>query len=86
MNFYYGQPLVHCYLLHAEWLAQRDVRGEKSKLVDATLEAGRDAQVHLLDLLRKHPGRTKSSAVGHPANAALSAASVPFIPTPDPRP
>ena len=21
MNFYYGQPLVHCYLLHAEWLA-----------------------------------------------------------------
>ena len=23
MSYYYGQPLVHCYLLHAEWLAAR---------------------------------------------------------------
>lgn len=85
MNFYYGQPLVHCYLLHAEWLAQRDVREEKNKLVDATLEAGREAQVHLLDLLRKHPRETPSSAAHRPTNGALSAVSGQFNPTPDPR-
>jgi hypothetical protein len=51
MNFYYGQPLVHCYLLHAEWLAQRDLRQEKAHLVEATLEAGRYAQMYLVDMV-----------------------------------
>jgi hypothetical protein len=57
MSYYYGQPLVHCYLLHAEWLAERS--GQRSELsspfdeqlVTATLAAGRDAQHHLLELL-----------------------------------
>jgi hypothetical protein len=52
MSFYYGQPLVHCYLLHAEWLAQRNEREEKNKLIGATLQAASSAQTHLLDLLQ----------------------------------
>ncbi|TQS46086.1 TRADD-N-associated membrane domain-containing protein [Cryptosporangium phraense] len=54
MSYYYGQPLVHCYLLHAEWLAQRfDLESSvKDRLVDATLDASRAAQRHLLDAQR----------------------------------
>ncbi|MEU8815423.1 hypothetical protein [Actinoplanes sp. NPDC048796] len=58
MSYYYGQPLVHCYLLHAEWLAERF--GEEAdptlrwklrhELVRAALDAARNAQDHLLDL------------------------------------
>jgi hypothetical protein len=58
MSYYYGQPLVHCYLLHAEWLGKRfeedadsanrwEVRHE---LIRAVLDAGQNAQDHLLDL------------------------------------
>ena len=68
MSFYYGQPLVHCYLLHAEWLAQREADEEKTELVAATLEAGRFAQLHLADLLQRVPtargtGRTAPGTV-----------------------
>lgn len=58
MSYYYGQPLVHCYLLHAEWLAERyekkadlthlwEVREE---LLRSVLHASNNAQNHLLDL------------------------------------
>jgi hypothetical protein len=58
MSYYYGQPLVHCYLLHAEWLAgeARQNFGDKAGLplwqevVDATIKAGADAQDHLLSM------------------------------------
>jgi hypothetical protein len=62
MSYYYGQPLVHCYLLHAEWLAERAAHhGPVSAhldhdLIRATLDAGRDAQHHLLELLTHQPG------------------------------
>ena len=67
LNFYYGQPLVHCYLLHAEWLAQRDLNQEKRLLVEATLEAGRCAQLFLVDMLRTgRVGRSGKSSAADP--------------------
>jgi VIT1/CCC1 family predicted Fe2+/Mn2+ transporter len=69
--YYYGQPLVHCYLLHAEWLAERvgndratiptDLR---DRLVRDTLGAGRNAQNQLFELLR--PPRNKREDDGRP--------------------
>jgi MFS family permease len=58
MSYYYGQPLVHCYLLHAEWLGKRfehDADPEnrwkiRHELIRAVLDASREAQDHLLDL------------------------------------
>ena len=58
MSYYYGQPLVHCYLLHAEWLGKRfepDADPEnrwrmRHELIRAALDAGRSAQDNLLDL------------------------------------
>jgi hypothetical protein len=63
MSYYYGQPLVHCYLLHAEWLAERFgedaepafLTGMRKDLVRAALDAGRHAQDHLLDLSSSLP-------------------------------
>jgi hypothetical protein len=58
MSFYYGQPLVHCYLLHAEWLAE-SLAGELSaeqrwqvlrQVIDASVSASEGAQRHLLQL------------------------------------
>ncbi|MGI5175414.1 hypothetical protein ACQEVZ_03670 [Dactylosporangium sp. CA-152071] len=65
MSYYYGQPLVHCYLLHAEWLAERAVEGlDKASaariqehLIHATLGASKNAQMHLLDLQFHGPKR-----------------------------
>jgi hypothetical protein len=59
MEYYYGQPLVHCYLLHAEWLAERagirdpDLSSELfQQLMNDTLGAGKNAQIQLSDLLK----------------------------------
>jgi hypothetical protein len=58
MGYYYGQPLVHCYLLHAEWLVNEFTSGldpkQKSqllqKVIEASLNAGYQAQSHLVKL------------------------------------
>jgi hypothetical protein len=58
MSYYYGQPLVHCYLLHAEWLGKRFEEDAdpanrwkvRHELIRAALNAGQIAQNHLLDL------------------------------------
>jgi len=58
LSYYYGQPLVHCYLLHAEWLGMRFEHGADQatkwrihqELIRAVLDASRSAQSHLLDL------------------------------------
>lgn len=74
MSYYYGQPLVHCYLLHAEWLGKRFEQDADSanrwkvrhELIRAALDAGRNAQDHLLDLqlgVEKIPASTRSN--GH---------------------
>ena len=58
MSYYYGQPLVHCYLLHAEWLTL--MLAEKPEwrvhadlwreVVAASIQAGENAQNHLLSM------------------------------------
>jgi hypothetical protein len=58
MSYYYGQPSVNCYLLHAERLLERSNRGlddatrheDSQKMIDAILHAAKDAQSHLLDM------------------------------------
>jgi hypothetical protein len=62
MGYYYGQPLVHCYLLHAEWLAKRAGHGShelyvelQRQLLKATLGASRNAQEQLSELLGLEP-------------------------------
>ncbi|GAA3204726.1 hypothetical protein ACFO1B_42160 [Dactylosporangium siamense] len=65
MSYYYGQPLVHCYLLHAEWLAERaggdDATGSVNReLITASLELGRAAQDHLLELQEKVQQRPRT--------------------------
>lgn len=56
MSYYYGQPLVHCYLLHAEWLTLTLSENPKWKedaefwreVVKATVQASENTQNHLL--------------------------------------
>jgi hypothetical protein len=58
MSYYYGQPLVHCYLLHAEWLALET--GERfggeaelhlwHEVINASIKASAHAQDHLLSM------------------------------------
>jgi hypothetical protein len=58
MSYYYGQPLVHCYLLHAEWLMElaKESSGNDQvfrlwqQIIEASLQAGASAQHHLLNL------------------------------------
>jgi hypothetical protein len=58
MSYYYGQPLVHCYLLLAGWLAAEgreefgkdDGRLLLKRVIDASIKAGADAQDHLLSM------------------------------------
>jgi hypothetical protein len=71
MSYYYGQPLVHCYLLHAQWLAgeARERFGDKAgfslwqEVVGASIKAGADAQGHLLSMQGPDLGKrgTKSA-------------------------
>jgi hypothetical protein len=58
MSYYYGQPLVHCYLLHAEWLmsvAEKSSGDQATfrlwqQIIEASLKAGTVAQDHLLSM------------------------------------
>jgi hypothetical protein len=58
MSYYYGQPLVHCYLLHAEWLTLLLTEGSGSKgdaglwkpVIAAAIRASENAQAHLLSM------------------------------------
>jgi hypothetical protein len=40
MSYYYGQPLVHCYLMHAEWLTLR-LSQDKERKTEADLDRSR---------------------------------------------
>ena len=65
MSYYYGQPLVHCYLMHAQWLASeaREHSGDEAefglwqKVVDASIKASANAQDHLLSMQESDPAR-----------------------------
>jgi hypothetical protein len=65
MSYYYGQPLVHCYLLLADWLA-KEGRKEFGKeegrhllreVIDASVKAAADAQHYLLSMQEHGPDR-----------------------------
>lgn len=58
MSYYYGQPLVHCYLLHSEWLTlmltkypewRKEINLWK-EVIDAAIQASNNAQDHLLKM------------------------------------
>jgi hypothetical protein len=76
MSYYYGQPLVHCYLLHAEWLASEagehlDDAGKtrlQEKVIEASLKAAADAQGHLLSMQMPRSEGCASRSVPHRAN------------------
>lgn len=67
MSYYYGQHLVHCYLLHAEWLAlmlaeHPDRKGDVSlweQVLDASIRAGENAQTHLLTMQEQSFNQSK---------------------------
>jgi hypothetical protein len=81
MSYYYGRPVVHCYLLHAEWPAERAAqhpdadRSLDRELIKATLQAAHDVQRHLLDLLEEKPGEAPAS--GASPNGVSSARTAP---------
>jgi hypothetical protein len=83
MTYYYGQPVVHCYLLHAEWLADRAAhhhsdtsRAFDHDLITATIQAGLDAQRHLLDLIEDEHGEApEPAASGASSNGVVSPAT-----------
>lgn len=58
MSYYYGQPLVHCYLLHAEWVAlmlSKDTERRADadlwrQVIAASTQAAEKAQNHLLSM------------------------------------
>lgn len=58
MSYYYGQPLVHCYLMHAQWLASEahEHSGDATeillwqKVIEASIKASANAQDHLLSM------------------------------------
>ena len=73
MSYYYGQPLVHCYLLHAQWLASEahGHSGDKAelslweKVVDASITASASAQAHLLSMQESDPSRRGAGSARH---------------------
>jgi MFS family permease len=65
MSYYYGQPLVHCYLLHAEWLTLlSEDSGSKEDadlwkpVIASAIQAGKSAQAHLLSMQDNASSRT----------------------------
>jgi hypothetical protein len=72
MSYYYGQPLVHCYLLHAEWLT-REARkhfGDEAGLplwhevINASIKASASAQKHLLSMQECESKRQSKGSAG----------------------
>lgn len=73
MSYYYGQPLVHCYLMHAQWLASEahEHSGDETELglwrqvVDASINASARAQEHLLSMQEPDPARRGAGSARH---------------------
>jgi hypothetical protein len=74
MSYYYGQPLVHCYLLLADWLAKegrKEFGKEEGRLllrgvIDASVTAAADAQHHLLSMQEYGPDRRSTGPLRRP--------------------
>lgn len=73
MSYYYGQPLVHCYLLHAQWLASEAPRHSADqaelclwqKVVDASIKASASAQDHLLSMQESDTAKRGAGSAHH---------------------
>src|SRR5579859_6353213 len=73
MSYYYGQPLVHCYLLLADWLAAkgREEFGQEEgrlllrEVMNASVKAAADAQHHLLSMQAHGQGTRRAGALRH---------------------
>jgi hypothetical protein len=73
MSYYYGQPLVHCYLLHAEWLTlmsgdhvDKDVESKLWKeVIEASIQASVNAQNHLLSMHGPSPSKRTAGKARH---------------------
>ena len=89
MSYYYGQPLVHCYLLLADWLAaegRREFGKEEGRLllrevIDASVTAAADAQHHLLSM-QAHSQDGKSAGLLHARGGAPCQGQAPPVPQP----
>jgi hypothetical protein len=76
MSYYYGQPLVHCYLMHAQWLASeaREHSGDATeirlweKVVEASIKASANAQDHLLSM-QKPDDDERDAGISWPEDA-----------------
>ena len=77
LSYYYGQPLVHCYLLHAEWLTLLLTEDPDSKddadlwkpVIAAAIQASENAQAHLLSMQDHAPdSRTPRPSKANGAN------------------
>ena len=83
MSYYYGQPLVHCYLMHAQWLASeaREHSGDEAefglwqKVVDASIKASANAQDHLLSMQEPDPARRGAGSAHRGKTRELGQAS-----------
>jgi hypothetical protein len=89
MSYYYGQPLVHCYLLHAERLAFEvgEETGEEERLllrrvIDASIKAAADAQHHLLTMQEHAPGSAHRRRAPRPEQAPAPDPLGPLDPLP----
>jgi hypothetical protein len=79
MSYYYGQPLVHCYLLHAEWLAsagRKEFGSEErrfllEKLIDASIQRSAAAQDHLLSMQDSGLDRRTRGPVRRPGASSV---------------
>jgi hypothetical protein len=86
MSYYYGQPLVHCYLLLADWLAAKgreefgtaEGRLLLRKVIDASVTAAADAQHHLLSM-QVHGQGGKTAGILH-RRGAPSRGQAPVVP------
>lgn len=87
MSYYYGQPLVHCYLLHAEWLTlmSGETLGPEveaqllQRVVEASIQAGANAQHHLLglqELNQRKPGEETGRRRYRPARERMTGRDV----------
>jgi hypothetical protein len=91
MSYYYGQPLVHCYLLLADWLAAegREEFGKEEgrlllrEVIGASVKAAADAQHHLLSMQADAQGKRSAGPLrrrGVPRRGQATPVPHPFGP------
>jgi hypothetical protein len=89
MSYYYGQPLVHCYLLHSEWLTlmltkhpdwKEDVSLWKT-VIDAAIQASQNAQDHLLSMQVLASPQANKNGIKGSSNKTTETDTATILPT-----